>query len=323
MGREDELERIERALERADSAGVVVVGPAGVGKTRLVAEALGRVRSGGVATRWAVATESARVIPFGALSHLLPSRLPSAVSAANLLWATGQALLDQAAGSRLVLGVDDAHLLDDHSAALVHHLAATGRAAVVATVRAGEPAPDPIGALWKDGMAERLDVSPLTDTEVGDLLVGALGGQVDGAARRRLFEVSRGNVLFLRELVTAGLQAGTLRQVDDVWQLGEAFPVVPRLVELVNSHLGRLAPEERSVLEMVAAAEALPAAVLERLAGGEPIEALERRGLLESRVDGRRLELRCGHPLYAEVLRSQLPALTDGRPQPGSGLTPR
>jgi len=42
-----------------------------------------------------------------------------------------------------MLGIDDAHLLDDMSAALVHQLAASGRAYVIATVQAGEPVPDP------------------------------------------------------------------------------------------------------------------------------------------------------------------------------------
>lgn len=56
--------------------------------------------------------------------------------------------------------IDDAHLLDDHSAALVHLLAETQRCAIVTTVRIGESVPDSITVLWKD----ELDL-PLTRRE--------------------------------------------------------------------------------------------------------------------------------------------------------------
>ena len=93
------------------------------------------------------------------------------------LWWRGRAR------ARLALGVDDAHLLDDASAALVHQLAATGSGFVVVTVRSGEPVPDPVVALWKDGLAERVEVQALGRGEVEELITAALGGQVDGAAR--------------------------------------------------------------------------------------------------------------------------------------------
>ena len=78
--------------------------------------------------------------------------------------------------------VDDAHLLDNGSAILLHHLALTRAATVLATVRSGEAVPDPVVALWKDGPAERIEVGILDDATIEELLVVALGGPMDAAS---------------------------------------------------------------------------------------------------------------------------------------------
>jgi hypothetical protein len=93
-------------------------------------------------------------------------------------------LVEGTGGARLALGVDDAHLLDDASAALVHQLAATGSGFVVVTVRSGASAPDPVVGLWKDGLAERVEVQALGRGELDELVTGALGGQVEGTTLR-------------------------------------------------------------------------------------------------------------------------------------------
>lgn len=59
-------------------------------------------------------------------------------------------------GDRFVLGVDDPTCSTTPPPPLVHHLAGTGVDFVVVTVRIGESPPDPVVALWKDGLAERL-----------------------------------------------------------------------------------------------------------------------------------------------------------------------
>lgn len=98
----------------------------------------------------------------------------------------------------MALFVDDAHLLDDASAALTHQLAVSGRTLVMATVRTGEPTLDAIVALWKDGLAERVEVSPLSLADVATLLDAVLGGPTAGSVARRLWEHTEGNALFLR-----------------------------------------------------------------------------------------------------------------------------
>lgn len=68
----EELRIVADAVAARRCSGVVVAGPAGVGKTRLAREALGAGARGGAVTRWAVATASAASIPFGALTPCRP-----------------------------------------------------------------------------------------------------------------------------------------------------------------------------------------------------------------------------------------------------------
>ena len=108
--------------------------------------------------------------------------------------------------------VDDAHLLDAGSAALVLNLAAAGGAAVAAAVRSGEACPDAITALWKEARgALRLDLQSLSAAEVAELLAAALpGGLVAARLARWVAEHSGGNPLYCRELVAAALTAGSM-----------------------------------------------------------------------------------------------------------------
>ena len=83
---------------------------------------------------------------------------------------------------------------------------------VVATVRSAEPAPDAVVALWKDGWLECLNVQPLDRVALGELVAGLVaglvGGRVDSLAVARVWEQTRGNALFCRELVRASVAGG-------------------------------------------------------------------------------------------------------------------
>ena len=104
------------------------------------------------------------------------------------------------------------------SAALVHHLAASRDAVVLATVRSREASPDAVTALWKDELCDRLDLQPLSDRETGDLLRQVLDGEVDVRTRHDLWEATQGNLLFLRELVGEGLASGAFALQDGLWR---------------------------------------------------------------------------------------------------------
>ncbi len=289
--------------------GVVVVGASGLGKTRLATEVMQRAARQGAATLWAVATRAAASIPFGPLAHLLPDSGADASSRLDLLRHAGTELTGRAHGRRVVLGVDDAHLLDDASAALVHHLATTGTAFVVATVRSGEAAPDAVSALWKDGLAEWLELQPLSQAHVTRLVESVVGGPVEAGTLYRLSRLSVGNALFLRELVTAAVESGALVDVGGMWRAEGPLPASTRLVELVEARLGRLPREVRSVAEVIAVGEPLGAALLEAVVPPDDLEATDRAGLLQVVPDLRRTLVRLAHPLYAELLRAHLPPL--------------
>src|SRR6185312_4982687 len=90
------------------------------------------------------------------------------------------------AGRPVVIAVDDAHLLDPLSAALVHHLARTRQSTVVGTIRSGAPLPDPLRALWIDDLVDRIDLGPMTAADTADLLQAVLGGPVERRSVERL-----------------------------------------------------------------------------------------------------------------------------------------
>ncbi|WP_158088525.1 ATP-binding protein [Thermoactinospora rubra] len=303
VGRAQLLARVRGELR--DGPGVMIAGAAGVGKSRLAAEAV----AGRPAVR-AVATQTASIIPFGAFAHLMVGAVPAGE---NLLrWAEGQ-LAAHGSRGELLISVDDAHWLDPASAALLHHLATQGSARLLVTVRRTEPLPGPVAALWQHELLTRVEVEPLTPREVGEVLAGVLGGQVSSPTVAKLAAVSGGNLLYLRELVQAGRAQGRLRRVGGVWGWYGELSVTTRLRELVSDRIGHLDPLEREALELVAFGEPVGTQVVAALTAPEAVERLEDRGLVTGLVDGRRLLLRLGHPLYGEIVRSGCGALRTRR----------
>ncbi len=309
VGREEELEFVDRALGQPGAPGVVLAGAPGVGKTRLLLETLELAGSRGLPTKMAVATRCAASIPFGALAHLLPDDIRGGRGLPNLLRSVAAALVGDPREARLVLGIDDSHFLDETSAALVHHLAAAGSAFVVASVRMGDPAPDAVVGLWKEGLAERLELRPLARGEIEELVETVLGSQVDGATLHQLWEATRGNVLFLREIVLGGLETGILGRTDGMWRLRGPLTAVPGLVDAIRDRLGTLQPRELAALEILAVGEPLGLEVLESLSDPTVVESLERKGLLTIARSRRRFSVTASHPLYSEAIRVQAPAV--------------
>ena len=305
-GRDSELQFIAERLTGGESRSVVIAGPAGVGKTRLAREALAVAKRGGRVTRWAAGTNAAAAIPLGAVAHLLPA-VETVADPLTLLQRAGAAISEQGKGHRLVIGVDDAHLLDELSVTLLHQLALTRTACVVLTVRSGEPAPDPVVTLWKNGLADRLELAQLPRMAMNRLVTGVLGGVVDSRTIERLWRATRGNVLFLRELVEGGCETGALRMRDGVWRWEGRMEPTPRLREIVQAQLGGLGADERTALELLATDEPLGLGRVASLINPEVVAVLERRGLVTVVNSGWRAEVWLAHPIYATVVRDQLP----------------
>ncbi|MBO0836850.1 MAG: hypothetical protein J2P28_15275, partial [Actinobacteria bacterium] len=210
---------------------------------------------------------------------------------------------------RLALWVDDAHLLDKASAALVHRLAVDRSVSLLVTTRAGAPAPDPITALWKEGIASRLDLGGLSEAEVGRLLGAALGGYIDGKSLHLLTEAASGNVLYLHELVLSGMATGALSQASGIWRCSGPIAPGAALTELIEERLSGLVPAQRRLLEALALGEPLDAGLFQRLAPAPVLESVEDSGLVAAVDSAGTLRVRVAHPLYAEVLRKGIPRL--------------
>ena len=144
---EGSADRLIAALIDGRRAGAVLVGPAGAGKTRLADTAAHRFAVQNPSARIArvVGTASARIVPFGALVHLID--VAGATRTADLLRA-GRASLRQPDGAQLLVVVDDAHHLDKLSATLVYRLAVNRAARLIVTVDPEQPVPEAVSALW-------------------------------------------------------------------------------------------------------------------------------------------------------------------------------
>ncbi|MDV7088621.1 helix-turn-helix transcriptional regulator [Rhodococcus opacus] len=301
--REIELDSITKSLTtRTNGCGVVLTGAPGVGKTTLARMAADSI-AGDV--RWVAGTESARGIPLGVFAHLVgasTSRDPVA-----FLSAARQALLESTSTGHtdLILGVDDAHLLDQLSATLLHQLVLDHAVHIVATVRSGETVPDAITALWKDGHVLRMELSPFTREQSIKLIESVLGGPLEGLSANMIWQASGGNALFVRHLVEGAVEAGTLRPSRGVWQLRGRATITSELASLLEDRIAQIPQEVLAALQFLTLCEPLDLDVLNALAGDEAVEEAERRDLITI-VDHHQLNVRFTHPLFGEVVRRRV-----------------
>lgn len=297
LDRQADCEGIRSALLHGDSRGVMLIGPAGVGKTTLARI----VTSSMPSVRWAVCTESSRSIPLGAFAQwVAPSAARDPIA---LLSSAHEALITC---PDTVVGVDDAHLLDQLSATLLHQIAVEGSGRVFAVLRSGEPVPDAIASLWKDGVLERRELRPFTKAQCVSLVQATLDGTLEGLSADVIWASSCGNPLFLRHLVEGALEAGALAEVDGVWQLRGHAAVSSGMAALLVARLQHSSGEALSALKLLALCEPLDLDTLCELAGPDAVDAAEMRGLIRIVQDGGEANARISHPLFGEVVRQRI-----------------
>jgi DNA-binding NarL/FixJ family response regulator len=301
-GRDDEIAHLGALLRRG--LGALLAGASGVGKTSLASAVAAELEPAGWTLVRLVASRPAAGIPLSALAGLLT---PGEVVPALLQARVGIAAV--AAGRPALVVLDDAQWLDEASAVVLHQLVAQGDVTMLATLRTGEPAPDPVTALWKDGLVERLDVAPLGNESVRDLLEAVLDGPVETLTATRLWRRCAGNALYLRELVVEAVRLNLLQQREGLWCVDTLPPGSARLAELVTERFGALDAHEREALEVIAVGEPIALGMLYELADRDAVERLEAVGLIAVGSDGDHVVARPGHPLYGDVVRSSLPDL--------------
>src|SRR5829696_2147092 len=313
VGRDGELADLAAVLADGSRRGVLICGPAGVGKTRLADEFLAIAAAAGRACGRASASAAAAQIPLGALAHLLPPAVGRNRSDVVALFDGVLAAFRAASSKPFVLLADDMHMLDRTSLTLLTQLVDATAVFLIGTVRTGEPIPDAVSALWRGDRGVRVDLAELSGPQVHQLLCAVLGGPVEAGTVADVYAVSRGNLLFVRELVRGALASGRLLAEQGVWRLtGQLVSTAP-LVELVETHLAAVEPAGRAVLDLLATVGPVGLTELAGVAEMELLEQLERGGLVTVMVEGQRHEVSLAHPLYAEVLRGRLPLLTRRR----------
>jgi DNA-binding CsgD family transcriptional regulator len=295
VGRMTECDAIRAALR--ESAGILVTGEGGAGRTRLLAEAVTAFELCGTTVRRVTGAEAD--VPFGAMAHLLPGS-PGSVNAVR--WAA-EVICPSAPGVEAcpVLAVDDAHLLDAHSAATLRYLVVHQGARIAVTAAAGAALAPAILSLWRDGWLSRLDLEPLSLRNTARLAAAALEGDVDGTTARSLWHAAGGNVRLLVELISSQ----SFTRSNGLWRWGGELVLTGRLRQTIETEIGALDDDEREVLELVAAGEPFPLDALAQLASPDTLERMERRGLITVQVRDSGLRVRLARPLHGQIIRAR------------------
>ncbi|HYN71306.1 MAG TPA: AAA family ATPase, partial [Nakamurella sp.] len=324
---ERERERVTGLLDEArDSRGgaLVVHGPPGVGKSALLADGVAHAEGMQVLRTQGIESESP--LAFAALQRLLrpamryAERLP-APQATALRAAFGEAddratdrflvflaalsLLAEAAEEAPVLCViDDAHWLDDASAAALLFVAR----------RLG---PERVALLFaaRDGDLRRFDSGELPELTLGGLDVAAAdrllseraGAPVSADVRDRLMAQTGGNPLALVELPVA-LTPGQLTGRE---QLPAQLPLTQGVQRVFLDRCRRLSPSAQTVLCVAAADDTTRVSVVRQAAdvlGAGPAAFTEAEGSGLLRIVGAEIEFR--HPLVRSAIYQGAATLT-------------
>jgi DNA-binding SARP family transcriptional activator/DNA-binding CsgD family transcriptional regulator len=317
---------------------VVIEGPAGVGKTRLLADTRRRAAETGALTLFARAGELERDFPFGVVRQLFEAAVadPAARDRALAGAAAGAAqvfgapegdsedasfavlhglfwlALNLAAERPLLLAIDDLQWCDPPSLRFVAYLVRRleGQPILVAsTVRSAEPPTDAalLAEITDDAATTSVRPGPLTEVGTRELVRSRLGPEADDAFCATCHEATGGNPLLLRQLLTA-------LESDRVSPVAMHARVVretgPRAVSgTVLRRLGRLPREAVAVARGVAVlGETADLANVARLAELDEWQVATATGALVA-AEILRAEPPLGfvHPLVRDAVYHELP----------------
>ncbi|MGA1146966.1 MAG: helix-turn-helix transcriptional regulator, partial [Candidatus Nanopelagicales bacterium] len=209
-------------------------------------------------------------------------------------------------GTPVVICVDDVALLDDLTTFVVHQIVRRGAAKLVITMRAGDAVPDATQELLKTGQFEQLALQPLPREEAENLVADALGGCLEPESAGRLWALTQGNALYLRNIVESEVTEGRLVQDGGVWTWTGTPVMPPGLVEMVEARMGSLPAAVSDVVDILAVAEPLDIDLLASVTSTAAVEEAETRGLIALQTRNRDgIAVRLAHPLYGEVRRGR------------------
>jgi class 3 adenylate cyclase/tetratricopeptide (TPR) repeat protein len=248
---------------------VTVVGMAGVGKSRLVAEFLrgvdarvltGRCLSYGEGiTYWAAvsmvrqlldaedgcgsaAALMSRDATVTAAVKVLLGEQAAVTSSAEIAWAVRRLFESSAESSPLIAVFDDLHWGEPTLLALIEHIADFSLGAPILIVCLGRPELLDRRSGWGQGRPNSATVrlDPLRPAETAALISELLpaGAEMDARLRERVEAISAGNPLFVEEILALISESGS-----------RELAVPPTIQALLAARLDQLRNEERTVLE--------------------------------------------------------------------------
>ena len=306
VGRDDLVERLGGWLTDPSQASIAIVGDAGFGKTALAKAVLAAARDRVhvvVLNAW----PGAAGVPYSALSNVLVD-LPAVEADGPLAVARAMAVyIDQRrADLPCIVWVDDAHDVDDASARVLARLVLAGKVRLLLGTRPSADLPEPLAVRLR-GLTERIELAPLTESQVAQLLAAVLGAPPTLGATRQIWRASNGNPMYVRELVRDALRGGNLVQHEGLWVWrGPDAEAGVHLREMVAAQLASRPAAQREALELVALAEPVAVPVLLSVAAPADLDVLEREHLVV--VDGHSPPtVRLAHPIYGEAVRALVP----------------
>jgi class 3 adenylate cyclase/tetratricopeptide (TPR) repeat protein len=248
VGRAAELEQLQQAFDRAVRERrchlFTLLGTAGVGKSRLVVEFLGKVDArvvdgrcldyGEGITFWPVVSILKQL---GTVADETLTRVVGTVASANEVFYAVRSLLENVASERpLVVVFDDIQWGEETFLDLIDHVADLSRGAPILLLCIARPELLDKRPGWGGGKlnATTILLEPLGREDCADLI--GLHGGVDADLRDRILAAAEGNPLFVEEMVALA------REVGDV--------SVPATVQaLLQARIDQLVGDERSVIE--------------------------------------------------------------------------
>jgi DNA-binding CsgD family transcriptional regulator len=305
-GRREPLERICTIIRSGTSHAAFIMAGPGMGKSALadaVAERLGDELTV-VRVHGSAALSS---VPFGVLTpytgELTAAESVSPVAVLRAIWSYFEEL-KAGGGAPVLLVLDDAHYLDDASAAVVADLIAAGWACVVAAARPRPGLPEPLSQLWFDGLAERVDLRPLDRKQVEEVLDHILDGTVPDATVDAIWNATDGSPRILDALLHDAAEAGRLARRNGIWMLVGPLPADgPRLSAVVAKDQLRRPPEEQEALRLIALAGPVGRKVIEQASGAVVVRSLLDQQLIVENP-GVPAELSLWNELYARAIRN-------------------
>jgi class 3 adenylate cyclase/tetratricopeptide (TPR) repeat protein len=248
VGRERELALLRQTYDtaaREQSCHLfTLLGPAGVGKSRLVAELLAGLDAtvvrgrcldyGDGITFWPVIEVLKQLGSEGAVEAIATG----SVSSNELFLTVRRALEDAAQGDPLVVVFEDIHWGEPTFLDLLDHISDLSRGAPILLLCVARPELLDDRPGWGGGKlnATTALLQPLTAEESGALLLGLDAGEVSEDTRTRIIESAAGNPLFVEEMLALAREGGDIHAPSTIQAL-------------LQARLDRLGPAERSVIE--------------------------------------------------------------------------